>query len=93
MRFPVPFRVFVYDGGEDASTTAMPMKVITARLSALLPLLLFGCGDGAYEKRDGQWHHDGQPLGELRQPDRFRPINDAFARDEQAGDYRGPSHS
>ena len=40
----------------------MPMKIATALLAGLLSLLLFGCGDAGYEKRNDVWHYDGIAL-------------------------------
>ena len=56
------------------------MKQAATFLLALLSLLLSGCGDSGYEKRDGLWHYDGQPLRRLKQPDQFKPLKGPFAR-------------
>lgn len=57
-------------------------------------LLLVACSDASYEKRDGQWLYDGNPI-EVQEPSRFKPLGSkgedaaAFARDSKVGYYRG----
>lgn len=57
-------------------------------------LLAVACSDGSYEKRDGQWLYDGNPI-EVQEPSRFKPLGgkadeaSAFARDSKVAYYRG----
>lgn len=59
---------------------------------AIVPL--YACSDGAYEKRDGQWLYDGNPV-EVKVPSKFKPMGgkgdvaSAFARDSKVAYYRG----
>jgi len=57
-------------------------------------LLVVGCSDGSYEKRDGQWLYDGNPI-DVQEPSRFKPLGGkgdasaSFAKDSKVGYYRG----
>jgi hypothetical protein len=65
-----------------------------ARAALAVSVLLAACSEGSYEKRDGQWLYDGNPI-EVREPNRFTPLGrkgdalSAFARDSKVGYYRG----
>ena len=67
------------------------MKIVTTLLAGLLSLLLFGCGDSGYEKRNGVWHYDGIALHRITQPDQFKPLLGPFAKGADAGYFRGAS--
>ena len=67
------------------------MKIVTTLLAGLLSLLLFGCGDSGYEKRNGVWYYDGMALHRITQPDQFKPLLGPFAKGADAGYYRGGS--
>ena len=61
------------------------MKIVTTLLAALL---LTGCSDSGYEKRDGAWRYDDNKA-QVAHPGTFKPLKGPFARDAQYGYYRG----
>ncbi len=71
-----------------ANACARAIIVLTASA------MLWACEDGAYEKRDGQWHFDGH-LIEVKHPRRFTPLGKAhdatsvFAKDPEVAYFRG----
>ncbi len=65
-------------------------KVRSALLAALVGVLLpglQGC-DAPYEKKNGMWQYDGQPIT-VNQPNAFKPLKGPFARSLEGGYYRG----
>jgi len=65
-----------------------------AKCLVVASLLLCACSDGVYEKRDGQWLYDGNPI-EVQVPAKFTPLGgkgdvaSAYARDSKVAYYRG----
>ena len=57
-----------------------------ALLIGLLPLLQ-GC-DAPYEKKNGAWQYDGQPI-QVNQVAAFKPLKGPFAKSPEGGYYRG----